>query len=72
MEDVFAFRYENIKDTSKVSFTKKDFANAVAFGKFGATNKRKTIFGSSHEKCTVVFLRCLPDDLREVVVQGKG
>jgi hypothetical protein len=49
-EKVFTFRYKNVK--SNLSFCKKDFLNAVAFGKLGETNKRKTI-GPSHEKCTL-------------------
>ena len=66
-EDVFAFRYENVK--SHLSFSKKQFANAAAFGKLGATNVRKTI-GNSHDKCTVVYLRCLSDDVRAEMIEG--
>ena len=68
-EAVFTFRYENVNATN-LSFSKKQFVNAVLLGKLGVSNKRKTV-GDSHDKCTLVFLRCLPDDLHKKVTQGK-
>ena len=54
---------------SHLSFSKKEFANSVAFGKLGATNVRKTI-GNSHDKCTIVYLRCLSNEVRAEVIEG--
>ena len=66
-EKVFTFRYENVK--SNLSFCKKAFLNAVAFVKLGETNKRKTI-GPSHEKCTLVYLSSLPDEIQQKIADG--
>ena len=66
-EKVFTFRYENVK--GQLSFSKKQLLNAVAFGKLGVTNKRKTI-GTSHDKCTLVFLSSLPAEVQQKVIEG--
>ena len=55
-EAVFAFRYENVN--KPLTFSKKEFVNSVAFGQLGVTNRRKQI-GTSRDKCTLIFLRCL-------------
>lgn len=67
IEKVLAFRYENI--TQPLSFSKKEFVNSVAFGKLGIPNRQKQI-GASRDKCTLVFLKCLSDELREKVIKG--
>ena len=69
-EEVFAFRYENVKHPDMLSFSKKDFVNAVAFRKLGVANTRKTVCGA-HAKCTLVFLRCLPEDTLDKLLQGR-
>ena len=66
-EAVFAFRYENVN--RPLSFSKKEFVNSVAFGQLGVTNRRKQI-GTSRDKCTLIFLRCLSEELRSKVIKG--
>ena len=67
MEDVLAFRYENVP--KQLSFSKREFVNAVSFGKLGQANRRKQI-GSSRDKCTLVFLSHLSEELKAIVVRG--
>ena len=67
VEPVLAFRYENV--TKPLSFSKKEFVNSVAFGKLGQSNRRKQI-GQSRDKCTLVFLKRLGEDLQQKVKTG--
>lgn len=66
-EAVFAFRYENVN--KPLSFSKKELVNSVAFGQLGLSNRRKQI-GTSRDKCTLIFLRCLSEELRSKVIRG--
>ena len=66
---VFALRMENIPERVTLSFTKKEFVDAVVFGKLGVANKAKTI-GNSHRKATLVFMTRLPPEIQELLVKG--
>jgi hypothetical protein len=44
--------------------------HAVAFGKLGLTNRRKQV-RASRDKCTLLFLNSLGEELRErVIING--
>ena len=45
-----------------IRFSKREFVEAVVFGRLGEANKCKQ-FGTKHEKCTLVYLDKLPDQL---------
>ena len=66
---VFAFRIENVPQCIDLSFTKKEFVDAVVFGKLGVANTSKTI-GNSHKKATLVFMAELPNELQDKLKDG--
>ena len=66
---VFAIRLENVPEEVQLSFTKKEFVNAIVFGKFGVSNKLKTI-GHTHQKATLVYMTKLPADTQDLLKKG--
>ena len=65
----FAVYIEGIQERVELSFNKKEFVDAVAFGKLRIANKAKMI-GTCHQKATLVYMSALPQVTQDLLTKG--
>lgn len=67
---VLAIRYENIPKGASDVFSKLSLTRAIQSGDMGFNNVTKG-FSSKREKCSLILLEKLPEDVVKEVIQGE-
>lgn len=71
-QKVLAIRYESIPEIpGSATFTKQTFTKAVSAGQMGYNNILRMFGKTKREKCTLVLLDKLPDELLESISRGQ-